>query len=203
MKAEPVTLEGKRIRLAPMGAEHLDALTKAGAFAELWKWTRNLADTPEGMREYVEEALADARKGTALPFVTIDKESGEVIGSTRFGNIDHQNRRVEIGWTWVTPAFQRTHANTEAKYLMLRHAFEVWDCVRVELKTDVLNSKSRSAMLRMGATEEGVLRKHILCYGGRFRDTIFYSVLDFEWPEVKKRLEGFEKRYSPTSVQAV
>ena len=194
MKAEPVTLEGKFIRLAPMRSEHLDALTKAGAFTELWKWTRNIADTPEGMKEYVEEALADANKGTALPFVTIDMESGEVIGSTRFGNIDHQNLRVEIGWTWITPRFQRTHANTEAKYLMLGHAFGIWDCVRVELKTDVLNEKSRNAMLRMGAKEEGILRKHILCYGGRFRDTIFYSVLDTEWPDVKCRLESFMSR---------
>ena len=203
MKVEPITLEGKRIRLVPMGPEHLDALTKAGAFSELWKWTRNLADTPEGMREYVEEALANAKKGDALPFVTIDKESGVVIGSTRFANIDSANRRVEIGWTWITPAFQRTHANTEAKYLMLTHAFEVWNCARVELKTDVLNDKSRTAMLRMGAKEEGILRRHMVCYDGRFRDTVYYSVLDSEWPEVKKRLEDFENRYTRASVQAV
>lgn len=194
MKVEPVTLEGKRIRLAPMGPEHLDALTKAGAFGELWKWTRNLADTPEGMREYVEEALADAKKGNALPFVTIDKKSGTVIGSTRFGNIDSTNRRVEIGWTWITPAFQRTHVNTEAKCLMLTHGFEVWNCVRVELKTDFLNDKSRNAMLRMGAKEEATLRKHMVCYNGRFRDTIYYSVLDTEWPDVKQRLELFMSR---------
>jgi N-acetyltransferase len=203
MKVEPVTLEGKRIRLAPMTAEHLGALTRAGAFPELWKWTRALADTPELMKEYVDEALASAKEGSALPFVTIDKASGDVIGSTRFGNIDHGNQRVEIGWTWITPAFQRTHVNTEAKYLMLRHAFEVWDCVRVELKTDALNQKSRNAMLRMGAKEEGILRKHMVCYDGRFRDTIFYSVLDSEWPEVKRRLEGYEDRYMPTSVPAV
>jgi RimJ/RimL family protein N-acetyltransferase len=143
------------------------------------------------MRAYVDGALADAKAGTALPFVTIDKESGEVIGSTRFGNIDRANRRVEIGWTWVTPRFQRTHVNSEAKYLMLTHAFDVLGCVRVELKTDVLNTKSRDAMLRMGAKEEGVLRKHMLAYGGRWRDTIYYSVLDTEWPEVRQRLAGF------------
>jgi RimJ/RimL family protein N-acetyltransferase len=146
------------------------------------------------MKEYVDEALAHAKSGSALPFVTIDKESGEVIGSTRFGNIDSENRRAEIGWTWITPKFQRTYANSEAKYLMLRHGFEVWDCVRVELKTDVLNNKSRNAMLRMGAKEEGILRKHIVCYGGRFRDTIYYSVLDAEWPEVKRRLQEFIDR---------
>ena len=189
MKVEPVTLEGKRIRLAPMGPEHLDALTNAGAFSELWRWTRNLADTPEGMREYVEEALAYAEKGEALPFVTIDKESGTVIGSTRFGNIDRTNRRVEIGWTWITPAFQRTHVNTEAKYLMLRHAFETLGWIRVELKTSALNAKSRAAILRIGATEEGTLRRHMLNADGTRRDSVYFSVIDEEWPGVKQRLE--------------
>jgi len=122
--------------------------------------------------------------------VTIDKSSGTVVGSTRFGNIDPANRRVEIGWTWISPGFQRTYINSEAKYLMLRHAFDVWDCVRVELKTDVLNEKSRAAMLRLGAVEEGVLRRHILTYSGRFRDTIYYSILDHEWPAVRARLEA-------------
>jgi RimJ/RimL family protein N-acetyltransferase len=105
--------------------------------------------------------------------VTIDRATGRIIGSTRFANFDPANRRVEIGWTWITPAFQRTHVNTEAKYLMLSHAFDKWGCARVELKTDVLNEKSRNAMLRMGAKEEGILRKHVLAHGGRWRDTIY------------------------------
>jgi RimJ/RimL family protein N-acetyltransferase len=191
MDVKPVTLEGNRVRLAPMTDAHVEALFRAGSDDSLWKWTSTRANTPESMRAYVDGALADAKAGTALPFVTIDKESGEVIGSTRFGNIDRANRRVEIGWTWVTPRFQRTHVNSEAKYLMLTHAFDVLGCVRVELKTDVLNTKSRDAMLRMGAKEEGVLRKHMLAYGGRWRDTIYYSVLDTEWPEVRQRLAGF------------
>lgn len=191
MDAAPVTLEGKRVRLEPMKAEHLDALTEAGAFEELWKWTRNYAHTPESMKEYVDDALAEAAKGAALPFVTIDKETGKVIGSTRFANFDASNRHVEIGWTWITPSYQRSYVNSEAKYLMLTHAFEVWKCARVELKTDVLNMKSRNAMLRMGATEEGALRKHVLAYNDRWRDTIYYSVLDTEWPGVKARLKGF------------
>ncbi len=121
-----------------------------------------------------------------------------MIGSSRFGNIDPANRKVEIGWTWITPAFQRTHVNSEAKLLQLTHAFETWGCTRVELKTDVLNEKSRNAMKRMGAVEEGVLRKHIRTYTGRFRDSIYYSVLDTEWPAVKARLEGFVKEPDST-----
>jgi RimJ/RimL family protein N-acetyltransferase len=191
MDARPVTLEGQRVRLAPMTADHLDALAQAGSFEELWRWTRAKADTPESMKAYVEEALTEARAGKALPFVTVDIPTERIIGSTRFGNIDHENRRVEIGWTWITPAFQRTHVNSEAKCLMLAHAFEVWECVRVELKTDALNEKSRAAMLRIGAKEEGILRRHMLTQGGRYRDSAYYSVLDSEWPEVRARLEGF------------
>jgi RimJ/RimL family protein N-acetyltransferase len=194
MDVRPVTLEGKRVRLEPMRLDHLDALTKAGAYEELWKWTRDFAHTPESMKTYVDEALHHAAAGDAIPFVTIDRESGRVIGSTRFANIDRANRHVEIGWTWITPEFQRTYVNSEAKYLMLTHAFEVWGCARVELKTDVLNTRSRKAMLRLGATEEGTLRKHVLAYAGRWRDTIYYSVLDVEWPGVRSRLEGFVKQ---------
>lgn len=177
-----------------MRADHLDALAKAGAFEELWKWTSTDASTRDSMQEYMETALREAVAGVSLPFVTMDKAANRIIGSTRFGNIDRGNRRVEIGWTWITPAFQRTYVNSEAKYLMMRHAFEVWHCVRVELKTDVLNEKSRKAMLRFGAKEEGILRRNFLTYTGRFRDSIYYSVLDNEWPLVKARLEGFLAR---------
>ena len=194
--ATPVTLEGKRVRLEPMRAEHLDALIEAGAHEELWKWTRDFGHTPESMTAYMEEALAMAKTGSALPFVTIDNETCKVVGSTRFANMDPANRRVEIGWTWITPGYQRTYVNSEAKYLMLTHAFEVWECARVELKTDVLNTKSRNAMKRMGATEEGVLRKHVLAYNNRWRDTIFYSVLDTEWPAVKERLRSYIEQNS-------
>ena len=190
MDATPVTLYGARVRLEPMRAEHLAGLTAAGAFEELWRWTRTFAHTPDSMREYVDEALAEATAGRALPFVTMDRGSGRVIGSTRFANFDAANKHVEIGWTWITPEFQRTHVNTEAKLLMLCHAFEKWGCARVELKTDVLNAKSRNAMLRMGAKEEGILRKHVLAYNERWRDSIYYSVLDSEWPEVKSFLMG-------------
>jgi RimJ/RimL family protein N-acetyltransferase len=190
----PVVLDGVRVRLEPMTMEHLDALAEAGGYEELWRWTRANASTRAAMREYMEEALTEQRAGSSMPFVTIDKPSGAVVGSTRFGNIDIGNRKVEIGWTWVTPRFQRTYVNTEAKYLMLSRAFDVWECVRVELKTDLLNAKSRTAMLRLGAVEEGVLRRHMLTQRDRFRDTVYYSVLDSEWPAIRDRLrqEVFE-----------
>lgn len=191
MEVVPVMFDGKRIRLEPMTLDHLDGLIEAGSFAELWKWTTAKADSPEGMTQYVRAALGDKDRGTSLPFVTVDKATGRVIGSTRFGNIDPPNTKTEIGWTWITPAFQRTYVNSEAKLLMLTHAFEKWGCTRVELKTDVLNEKSRDAMKRFGAVKEGVLRKHILTYSGRYRDSIYYSVLDTEWPDVKRRLAGF------------
>ena len=194
MNLEPLTLEGERIRLDPMTPAHLDALVDAGGYPELWKWTSTTADTRGGMAEYVAGAMRDRDAGIAMPFITVEKQSGRVIGSTRFGNIDPANRRVEIGWTWVTPEFQRTWVNSEAKFLMLRHAFEIWECVRVELKTDALNEKSRTAMKRIGAKEEGILRQHMVTWTGRLRDSVYYSILDSEWPEVKARLAGFLAR---------
>jgi len=137
----------------------------------------------------VETAFAEQARGESVVFVTVERASGKVIGSTRFMNIDRANSRVEIGSTWIAPAWQRTAVNTEAKYLMLRHAFEVWRCIRVELKTDALNQKSRNAILRLGAREEGTFRKHLLTWTGRIRDTVYFSILDTEWPEVKARLE--------------
>ena len=190
MRIEPIVLETDRVRLEPMRRDHLDALLDAGRYDELWRWTSNKATTGDAMSAYMNDALAAADAGTAVPFVTMDRASESVVGSTRFGNIDRANRRVEIGWTWISPAFQRTYVNSDAKYLMLRHAFDVWGCVRVELKTDVLNEKSRAAMLRLGAVEEGILRRHMLTYSGRFRDSIYYSILDHEWSIVRARLEA-------------
>jgi N-acetyltransferase len=184
----PVVLDGFRVRLEPMTMQHLDALVDAGKYEELWTWTHSNASTPESMRQYMEAALNDQRAGTAMPFVTIDKPSNTVVGSTRFGNIDIANRKVEIGWTWVTPRFQRSYVNSEAKYLMLSRAFDIWHCVRVELKTDRLNAKSRAAMLRLGAIEEGVLRRHMITQSGRYRDSVYYSILDDEWPAIRDRL---------------
>jgi len=189
MDVKPVTLDGKGVRLEPLSFAHVPELCKVGLDDELWKITMTLIRNEEEMRQYVETALRSQKEGTALPFATKDKKSGRVAGSTRFGNIDKNNRRVEIGWTWLGKEFQRTHVNTEAKYLMLKHAFEVWGCFRVEFKTDVINEKSRNALKRIGATEEGILRRHQITATGRVRDSIYYSILDSEWPFVKARLE--------------
>lgn len=184
-----IVLEGNFVRLEPMTLEHLAALSEVGLDPEIWRYTLVLVRTREDMRSYMEAALKLQDEGTALPFVTIEHSSGQVVGSTRFGNYDPANHRIEIGWTWIAPPWQRTAINTEAKYLMLSHAFEKLHCVRVELKTDVLNTRSRKAMLRIGAKEEGILRKHSLVWDGRYRDSIYYSILDEEWPEVKQQLE--------------
>ena len=186
---EPTVLEGDFVRLEPMTLEHHAGLSEIGLDPEIWRYTTVMIRTPEEMRGYMESALNLQREGATLPFVTIERSSGRIVGSTRFGNYDPANKRIEIGWTWIARSWQRTAINTEAKYLMLSHAFEKLRCVRVELKTDVLNTPSRKAMLRIGAKEEGVLRKHTLMWTGRYRDSIYYSILDEEWPDVKQQLE--------------
>ena len=189
LELEPVTLAGRRVRLEPLSPEHLPGLCAVGLDPELWRWTVSRVRDAEEMRAYVESALRERDAGRALPFATVDAAGGEVIGSTRFANASPADGRVEIGWTWMTPAWQRTPANTEAKYLMLRHAFETLGCTRVELKTDALNQRSRAAMLRLGAREEGTLRRHTRTQGGRLRDTVYFSILDDEWPAVRAGLE--------------
>jgi RimJ/RimL family protein N-acetyltransferase len=167
---------------------NLDALCAAGFDESIWRWTTTQVTNASQMKRYIEVALEEQQKNVSLPFVTIEKSSGIVVGSTRFGNIDRHNRRVEIGWTWINPRWQRTRINTEAKLLMLGHAFEVWQCARVELKTDALNEKSRAAILRIGAKQEGVLRRHMITDAGRFRDTVYFSIIDTEWEAVKENL---------------
>lgn len=190
MRVEPVTLAGSHIRLEPMTMQHHPALCAVGLDRELWRWTVAEVLTPEDMRAYMETALDWQKEGTALPFVTVDQASGRAVGSTRFMNIDKPHRRVEIGSTWVAKPWQRTPVNTEAKYLMLRHAFETLGCIRVELKTDSLNQASRNAIARLGAREEGVFRNHMICFGGRIRHSAWYGITDGDWPQVKERLEG-------------
>ena len=189
MRVEPLTLRGAHVILEPLTMEHLDSLCEVGLNPELWRWTTNLVRSRNDLRLYVETALRDQAAGTALPFATIDTASGKAIGSTRFANIDRANRRVEIGWTWIGVPWQRTPANTEAKYLMLRHAFETLGCIRVEFKTDSLNVRSRNALIRIGAREEGTLRNHMLVHDGRYRHSVYFSVIESEWPEVKEILE--------------
>jgi RimJ/RimL family protein N-acetyltransferase len=187
---EPVTLAGSHVRLEPLALGHVDALARVALDPALWRWTLSRVETPAQLREYVDAALAAQSAGSALPFATIERASGQVVGSTRFANYSAKDRRVEIGWTFVAPPWQRTVINTEAKLVMLRHAFTVLRCVRVELKTSATNDVSRRAILRLGATEEGTLRKHAILPDGTWRDTTWFSILDEEWPEVEARLEA-------------
>ena len=189
MVVEPLILEGRHVRLEPLRLDHQGGLCEVGLDEDLWRWTTTLIRTPEEMRLYIETAIAEEAAGMSLPFATIEKASGRVIGSTRYGNIDRVNRRVEIGWTWIGRGYQRTPANTEAKYLMLRQAFETWGCIRVEFKTDSLNERSRSALERIGAKEEGTFRNHMITYTGRLRHSVYYSIINSEWPSVKIALE--------------
>ncbi len=189
MDIAPVTLEGKHARLEPLSPGHLEGLCQVGLDEELWRWIPIQVRTAEEMRSYIEKALEEQAVGSSLPFATIERASGRPVGSTRYMNIDRSNRRLEIGSTWIARNWQRTAVNTEAKYLMLRHAFEQLGCIRVELKTDSLNQRSRQAILRLGAREEGILRNHMITSTGRIRHTVYYSIIDSEWPAVKKRLE--------------
>jgi len=186
---QPVTLEGRTVRLEPLTHAHHAALCAIGLDPELWELIPYRVTTPDEMAAYIQNALDAQEARTALPFATVHAASGQVIGSTRFMNIDIPNRRVEIGATWIAAPWRRTAVNTEAKYLMLRHAFETLGCIRVELKTDVLNQCSRNAIRRIGAQEEGILRQHVVTWSGRLRDSVYFSILDSEWPRVKQDLE--------------
>lgn len=189
MVIEPQTLEGRHVMLEPLTLGHHSALCEVGLDEELWRWTITLVRTPKEMRAYIAAALEEQANGVSLPFAIIDKASMRAIGSTRFGNIDRNNRRLEIGWTWIARNWQRMPINTEAKYLLLRHAFEELKAIRVELKTDSLNERSRRAIRRIGAKEEGTLRNHMIARENRLRHTVYYSIIDSEWSDVKASLE--------------
>ena len=189
-RVEPVSLTGRTIRLEPLGLEHLDGLADVGLDPALWRWIGFPVRTKEDLRRYIEDALRDREAGRAMPFATVERATDRPIGSTRFGNVDLFNRRVEIGWTWVARPWQRTGANTEAKLLMLEHAFDRLGCNRVEFKTDSLNEQSREALLGVGAVEEGTLRNHMVTESGRLRHSVYFSVIADEWPAVRSRLEG-------------
>jgi RimJ/RimL family protein N-acetyltransferase len=188
----PVTLEGSVVQLEPLRREHEQLFWDAARndLDDIFRWIPYSMKTRGDFHKLVDKAFAEQDRGESVAFATVERSSGQVIGSTRFMNIDRANRRMEIGSTWIVPAWQRTAVNTEAKHLMLRHAFEVWGCIRVELKTDALNQKSRNAILRIGAKEEGTLRRHLVTWTGRVRDTVYFSILDSEWPEVKAKLEA-------------
>ena len=190
MNPHPVTLTGAVVHLVPLTAAHAPALARVGLAPAIWRWIPTAVTTEAEMHAYVGAALDEQRRGVALPFAIVEAAGGQVIGSTRFGAIDVGNRRLEIGWTWLAPSHQRTAANTAAKRLLLGHAFEVLGAMRVEFKTDALNEISRNAILRLGASQEGLFRKHVLCASGRVRDTVYFSIIDTEWPGVRARLDA-------------
>jgi N-acetyltransferase len=197
MDIRPVTLTGHTIRLEPLSLKHVPGLAGVGLDPLLWRWVPVPVSTQEQMYSYVQTALEDQQRGMALPFAIVQPDVG-VIGSTRFANIVREHRRLEIGWTWVARSHQRTAVNTEAKLLLLKHAFETLGAYRVELKTDALNEQSRKAIRRLGAVEEGIFRRHVITASGRVRDTVYYSILDSEWPKVRADLEAFLVRHRKT-----
>ena len=188
MQVSPVTLVGQYVRLEPLSIAHSRTLVAAAADGELWNSTVTLIPSHANVDEYIDAALNGQASGRELPFVIINQSTGMVVGTTRFYDIEPQDRRVAIGYTWLSRSAQRTAVNTEAKLLLLGHAFESWHCIRVELITDFLNEQSRAAILRLGAKEEGVLRNHMIMPGGRVRDSVCFSIIAAEWPEVRTRL---------------
>ena len=185
---EPVTLAGTHVRLEPLAREHVPGLQQAAADGELWKLWYTSVPSPDDAAAYVDKALALREAGQAMAFVVRDA-NGEIVGSTRFGNVDADNKRVEIGWTWYARRVQRTALNTEAKLLLLTHAFETLGSGAVELRTSWFNHASRAAIARLGAKQDGVLRNHMRMADGTYRDSVVFSIIANEWPMVKRHLE--------------
>ena len=195
MEVKPILLQGKHMRLEPMTEAHSPALAELGVGQPFWDFmVYGRMETAADMRDWVQDILARAEKGTDVPFVAIHIDSGRVAGASRYMNIMPKDRGLEIGGTWYGPEYQRTVVNTECKYLLLQHAFEKLGCIRVQLKTDLRNERSQRAIERLGAVKEGVLRNHMILPDGYFRHSVYYSILDAEWPAVKKRLEEMLNR---------
>jgi len=183
-------LLGTQVRLRLLRPDDHEALCSIGLDERLWRLTATKLRTPEDMADWIAVALREHAAGTALPFVIVERTSGSVVGSTRFFNLDPRNRKTELGWTWIAPPWQRTAINTEAKFLLLRHAFEKLGCVRVQFKINATNDVSRRSLIRLGAVEEGTLRAFQLGSGGVLCDMSHFSILATEWPSIKARLEA-------------
>ena len=183
------TLQGQRILLRPLQYSDADALLHAATDGELWNLTVTVVPSPSTVDSYLKKALDGRDAGTVMPFVIVLKDTGEVLGSTRFWKIDPLNRKLEIGSSWIAASWQKSFVNTEAKYLMLRHAFEALNCVRVQFTTDENNQKSRNAILRLGAQQEGIVRHERIMPDGRKRNSVRFSIIDDEWPQVRLHLE--------------
>ena len=191
----PTELEGKNVKLIPLTRAHRAALLEAASDGKLWELWFTSVPSAETIDQYLAKALNDAEKGTALPFVIIHKNTGEVIGSTRFCNAEPEHKRVEIGYTWYAKKHQRTGVNTECKYLLLKHAFLDLGCIAVEFRTDWFNLPSRAAIGRLGAKQDGILRNHRLNADGSYRDTVVFSITNQEWTGVAKSLVYEMKKY--------
>ncbi len=189
MNVEPVILTGQHVRLEPMTEDHIPGLAEAGRDPAIWHFMLyGDLTVAENMAAWVREILSRKAASTDQPFVVIHKESGKIAGATRYMEIRPAHRGLEIGGTWYNPAYQRTPVNTESKYLLLRHAFEALGCIRVQFKADSRNERSLKAIERLGATREGLLRNHMILEGGLIRHSVYFSILDSEWPSVKARL---------------
>jgi RimJ/RimL family protein N-acetyltransferase len=186
---EPVTLKGGIATLEPLAREHESALAKAAADGELWRLWYTTVAHPDKMADYVTTALDQRARLDAMPFVVRENATGDVVGCTRYFNVDVANRRLEIGHTWYAKRVQRTGVNTECKLLLLGHAFEKLKCIAVEFRTHWFNHASRTAIARLGAKQDGVLRNHLLMPDGARRDTVVFSIIDGEWPAVKRHLQ--------------
>jgi N-acetyltransferase len=191
LKIEPVTLTGRVARLEPLKTEHFARLYEASQDAGIWRYLPvKRPESQAEMEQLLAEALQLQQEGACLPFTIIDVARDCAVGQTRYLNITHKDRGIEIGWTWLTPSVQRTGINTECKYLLLSHAFEQLGAIRVQLKTHHLNVKSQQAIERLGAVKEGTLRNQIIMPDGSYRHSVYYSILDSEWPQVKAGLEA-------------
>ena len=190
MNISPIVIKGQHVRLEPLTYAHTDSLIAAADDGEIWKSDVTVVPSADTIHRYIEDALLGLERGSELPFAIVRKATGSVVGTTRFYEIVPADRRVAVGYTWLARSAQRTPVNTETKLLLLKHAFDHWKCVRVEFITDVLNQQSRDAILRLGAKQEGILRNHMIMPSGRIRDSIFFSVIAEEWPEVRANLEA-------------
>jgi len=196
MQCTPIHLSGIYVTLEPLTQEHLPEIQSAVADGELWKLFFTSVPAPENVQQWLVAALDMQQQQTAIPFAIRDNASGKIVGSTRYWKMETHNKRLEIGHTWYAKSAQRTGVNTECKLLLLTHAFEVFNCIAVEFRTDYFNHKSQAAIERLGAKRDGLLRNHTIMPDGRIRDTVVYSILEHEWPGVKKNLQYMQSKYA-------
>ncbi|MFT9596454.1 GNAT family N-acetyltransferase [Mesobacillus sp.] len=184
-----ITLEGNTVMLVPMETSHLDGLWEAGQNQSIWEFTSSKVSSKEDMKKVIEAAMVEREKGTQIPFIVLDKQTDKIVGSSRYLDISKAHKSLEIGWTWYSPVYWRTGVNTETKLLLLQYAFEKMEVNRVQFCTDSRNVRSQNAIARLGAQREGVLRKHRMIADGYIRDTVVFSIIKEEWPQIKTGLQ--------------